>query len=190
MASMQPYSELTGVLRIYIAAYGEPEPDINATPTANWIELGPTDGEQSIEETGALTYFSDNDHISDVKATRPEEHHMYHFTLVGLTLANVARIRARASAVVETTMGGQNVRRLPAKAGFTPTEYALLFKGDADSPYGVLPGQRYVPRGCFEGEATRTRAKDGRPGIDTIFHALEDDAQSEDNRLGWDTVRY
>jgi hypothetical protein len=60
MAAMAPYSQLTGVLKVYIAPYGEPEPNINATPGANWTELGPTDGEQSIEVTGPLTYFTDN----------------------------------------------------------------------------------------------------------------------------------
>jgi hypothetical protein len=190
MASMQPYSELTGILKVYIAAYGETEPDVNATPGGNWIELGPTDGEQSIEEAGALTYFYDNDHSSAVKATRPQEDHMYTFTIVGLTLENMARIKSTAANVVSTTMGGQNVKRLPAKHGFTPTEYALLFRGDADSPYGVLPGQRYVPRGVFEGEGTRTRAKDNRAALESVFHALEDDAQSDASRLGWDTVRF
>jgi hypothetical protein len=58
MAAMAPYSQLTGVLKVYLAAYGETEPNINATPGANWIELGPTDGEQSIEVTGPLTYFT------------------------------------------------------------------------------------------------------------------------------------
>jgi hypothetical protein len=190
MASMAPYSQLTGVLKVYLAAYGETEPNVNATPGANWIEVGPTDGEQSIEETGPLTYFYDNNHISAVKATRPQEDHMYHFTLVGLTLEQVARIKAAAASVVSTTMNGATVKRLPTKRGYTPTTYALLFKGDADSPYGVLPGQRYVPYGVFEGEATYTRAKDGRPGIETTFHALEDDAQAAGSELGWDTVQY
>lgn len=190
MAAMAPYSQLTGVLKVYLAPYGEAEPNINATPAGNWTELGPTDGEQSLEVTGALTYFTDNNHISDVKATRPEEHHMLHFTLVGLTLENMARIKAQVGAVTATTMNGVNVKRLPAKMGYTPPTYALLFKGDADSPYGVLPGQHYVPYGCFEGEHTLTRAKDGRPGMESTFHALEDDAQAAGNELGWDTVQY
>jgi hypothetical protein len=54
----------------------------------------------------------------------------------------------------------------------------------------VLPGQRYVPYGVFEGEHTLTRAKDGRPGMESTFHALEDDAQAAGNELGWDTVQY
>lgn len=190
MSAMQPHSQLTGVLKVYLAAYGETEPNINSVPGANWVELGPTDGEQSIEVTGPLTHFYDNNHISAVKSTRPQEDHMYNFSVVGLTLENVARIKAVAAAVVSTTMNSVNVRRLPAKMGYTPPTYALLFKGDADSPYGVLPAQRYVPYGVFEGEHTLTRAKDGRPQIDCVFHALEDDAQAAGSELGWDTVQY
>lgn len=190
MASMQPYSQLTGTLKVYLAAYGEAEPDISTTPGGNWIELGPTDGEQAIEEAGDLTKFYDNDHQGPVKGTRAQEDLMVRFTVVNSTLEQIARVKRSVAAVVSTTMGGQNVKRLPHKKGATPTEYALLLRGDADSPYGVLPGQHYFPRGLFAGAGTRTRTKDGRPGIESIYHVLEDDAQTEDNKMGWETVRY
>lgn len=190
MSAMQPHSQLTGVLKVYLAIYGETEPNINSVPGANWVELGPTDGEQSIELAGPLTHFYDNNHISAVKGTRPQEDQMVNFSVVGLTLENIARIKSTAAAVVATTMNGATVKRLPAKMGYTPTEYALLLKGDADSPYGVLPGQHYVPRGVFEGEHTLTRAKDGRPQVDCVFHKYEDDAQAAGSELGWDTVQY
>ena len=190
MAAMTPYAELTGTVKVYLAPYGEAEPVINATPSGNWVELGPTEGEQEIEEAGELTHFYDNDHQGPVKSTRAEENIMVRFNLVGLTLEHVARVKSALANVVSTTSGGATVKRLGFKKGATPTEYALLLRGDADSPYGILPGQNYFPRGVFEGEGTRTRAKDGRPAVESTFMVLEDDAQSDANRLGWATVQY
>lgn len=190
MASMQPYAQLTGTVKCYLAAYGESEPDISSAPGGNWVEVGPTEDVQEIEEAGDLTKFYDNDHQGAVKATRAQEDIMLRFTLVGITLEHVARIKKAVASVTSTTMGGQNVKRLNLKKGATPTEYALVFRGDADSPYGVLPGQTYIPRGLFEGNGTRTRAKDGRPAVESVFHVLEDDSQSDDARMGWSTVRY
>ena len=65
------------------------------------------------------------------------------------------------------------------------TEYALLFKGEADSPEGNLPGQYFCPRGVLHKPFTRTRSRTARDGIDCTFTAHEDDAQIEDNKLGW-----
>jgi hypothetical protein len=190
MAAMQPYAQLVGTVKIYLAPYGEAEPNINSVPGANWIELGATEGEQSIEEAGDLTKFYDNDHQGPVKATLPQEDIMVNFTLVDMTLEKVARIKGNVSAVVSTTMNGVNVKQLPFKRGATPTEYALLWRGEADSPYGMLPGQNYFPRGVFNGAGTRTRAKDARQAVESQFHVLEDDNQSEGKRMGWGTVQY
>jgi hypothetical protein len=44
---------------------------------------------------------------------------MYHFTNVNLTLEQVARIKSNVSQVISTTMNGANVKRLPAKMGYT-----------------------------------------------------------------------
>lgn len=190
MAEMRPYAQLVGTVKIYLAPYGEAEPNINSTPGANWIELGATEGEQSIEESGDQTKFYDNDHQGAVKTTLAQEDIMVNFTLVDMTPEKVARVKRNVSSIVSTTMNGANVKRVPFKRGPTATEYALVMIGLADSPYGVLPGQNYFPRGVFNGAGTRTRAKDGRVAVESQFHVLEDDAQTEDNRLGWSTVQY
>lgn len=191
MAEMQPFGQLVGRLLVYIAPYGEPEPNINAFPGANWVQLGATDGDQVMEDAGDVTKHYDDDHQGPVKAHLSQEDVTFKFRIVNLTLEQFARITRNVSSVISTTMNGANVKRVPFKRGKTPTEYAILFKGEADSPYGNLPGQYYVPRGVFHQPWTRTRNRGpARDFVDCVFTALEDDAQSEDYRLGWPTVQY
>jgi hypothetical protein len=184
MAATTPYAQLVGTVNIYIAPYGTAEPAVGSTPSGSWAELGCTEEDQTIEETGEITYFYDNCHSGPVKATRGQEDIKVMFRLVDMTLENLARIKASVSAV--TTSG--TLKRLALKRGATLTEYALLFKGAADSPYGNFPGQTYIPRGIFEGEGERVRGKTTRDAVDVVFTALEDDAQTVGNELGWSTV--
>ena len=184
MASSQPFEQLTGTLSVYVAPVGEAEPAVNATPAGNWYLLGPTDGEQSQQNAGALTYFRDNDHQGPVKAVRPEEDVIIAFNLVGLVLEDWARVLDEAANIVSAG-GPPATKTMPLKRGAVPNEYALLFKGAAASPYGAFPGQFMIPRGVFDGEPQPTWAKDGRPMLECEFHAIEDDNQSDINRMGW-----
>jgi hypothetical protein len=152
MAAMAPYSQLTGVLKVYIAPYGEPEPNINATP-ARTGRAGADRWRAVDRGHRPADLLHDNSHISDVKGVRARRAPHVSLHAVGLTLEQVARIKANVSEVISTTMNGANVKRLPAKMGYTPRPMRCC-SGDADSPYGVLPGQRYVPYGVFEGEHT------------------------------------
>jgi hypothetical protein len=184
MASSKPYDRLTGVVNVYIAPVGETVTAVNATPGGNWVKLGATDGEQSIQTTGKLTYFRDNDHQGPVKAVRPDEEDIVKFTIVGLTLENYARIMDSVSDVVSAA-GPPATKKVPLKRGSIPLEYSLLFKGSAMSPYGDYPGQYVVPRGVFDNEPISTFAKDGSPALECEFHALEDDTQVDAEKLGW-----
>jgi predicted secreted protein len=184
MASTSPFDRLTGVVSIYIAPQGETVTAVNATPAGNWVKLGATDGEQSLQSTGKLTYFQDNDHQGNVKAVRPLEDEIVKFKLVGLSLENYARIMDMVSDVV-AAVGPPATKKVPLKRGPIPMEYALLFKGSALSPYGAYPGQYVIPRGVFDVEPTETFARDGSPALECEFHALEDDAQVDADRLGW-----
>jgi hypothetical protein len=184
MAASTPFARLVGTVTVYIAAASTAEPAVGSTPGAAWTELGCTEGDQSIEMTGPITYFYDNCHQGPVKGVRPQEDAKVMFRLVDMTLENLARIRQAVSDVTTAT----GVKRLPVKAGFDLTEYALLFKGDADSPYGNYPGQTYLPRGVFEGEGTRVRSKTAADGVDVVYTVLEDDTQTNGNEMGWSTV--
>ena len=186
MATGTPYAQLVGPFTIYIAAYGATEPSVSSTPdTATWVELGCTEGDQTIENTGPITYFYDNCHQGPVKAVRPQEDLKIMFRLIDMTLENLGRLRQSVSAV--TSSG--TTKKLPNKNGFTLTEYALLIKGAADSPYGNFPGQNFIPRGVFEGEGSRVRSKTARDAVDVVFVALEDDAQTAGDELGWSSVQ-
>lgn len=186
MAANTPFDQLVGTVSIFIAAYGVAEPAVDTTPGAGWVELGCTEGEQSYTEEGELTKFYDNCHQGAVKTTLGQQDPLVSFNLVGLSLENVARTLRSVSAV---TNPSATTRRLGLKRPAAQTEYALLFKGAADSPYGNFPGQIYLPRGVFEGKLTLVRSKTGRPAVACVFHVLEDDAQAELDRLGWMTVQ-
>jgi hypothetical protein len=184
MAANTPYAQLVGTVTIYIAAASTAEPAVGTTPGASWVELGCTEEDQTVEETGPITYFYDNCHQGPVKGVRPQEDVKVMFRVVDMTLENLARIKATVSAV--TT--GAGIKQLNVKKGFALNEYALLFKGAADSPYGAYPGQTYIPRGVFEGEGSRVRSKTARDAVDVVYVALEDDTQTSGKELGWSSV--
>jgi hypothetical protein len=133
---------------------------------------------------GALTYSRDDDHQGPVKSVRPEEEVIVRFTLVGMSLEDYARVLDRSADLVDAG-GPPATRKMPLKRGAVPNEYAMLFKGSALSPYGAFPGQYVSPRGVFDGEPQPTFAKDGRPGLDCEFHALEDDTVAAADSLGY-----
>ena len=189
MAAVTPYDQLVGTLTYYLAPVGTAEPAANTTPGGSWVELGCTEGDQVIAaEESDLTKFYDNCHQGPVKAVRAQEDPQARGRLVGLTLENKARLISSAAAV---TASGSSpaIKRLPLEKGFTLTEYALLIKGAADSPYGNYPAQYYYPRGVFDGKFVRTRSKTARDAIDFVFHVLADDTQTAGNAFGWITAQ-
>jgi hypothetical protein len=189
MAHQEPFDQLTGPLQVYVAAHGTAEPSIDSTPSGSWVELAETDGEQAIQHMGRLTYFRDNAHQGPRKAVRPEEDVVFTFTLVSLTLEHYARVLDDVSDMVEDTSGDPDIKKIPMERGFEPNEYALLFRGEAASPYGAWPGQYYIPLAVFDDEPQPTFGKDGRPALECEVHALADTDQSAGYELGWLTVQ-
>jgi len=190
MAHSIPFEQLTGTLDVYIAPVGSTVPGVTETPAAPWVYLGETDGEQSLQHAGALTYFRDNEHQGPRKAVRPEEDVIVSFTLVALTLEKYARVLHDVANVETDTAPNLEMKTMPLQRGFVPTEYALLFRGEALSPYGAWPGMYVIPRGVFDAEPQPTFAKDGRASIECEFHALVDATQDEARRQpGWLVVQ-
>ena len=189
MSYNTPYGRLTGTMTIYVApltaGVAEAKPAINADPAGNWTVLGETDGDQEFENVGALTFFRDNDHTGPRKAVRPEEDYIFRAMLVNLTLEQRAYVNSMLQSLVVTDAAPPAIKTLPHKRGFYPTPYSLLVKGTYDSPYGQFPGQHYIPMGYFDGEPTETRAKDGSPGLEFEFTAIEDTAQASGMEFGW-----
>lgn len=188
MAVHTPYSQIVGVCRLYLAAAGTAPPAVNATPGASWVELGATEGDQTVAKEGPLEYFYDNKHQGPVKSHRPQEDVFVRGTLVELTLEDVGRLISSVGNVTSAA-GPPAVKKLPFRAGEAPTEYALLMRGAADSPYGNYPGQNYFPRGVFEGEFERVRSKTDRDAIEFEYHVLEDDTQADGYEMGWSEVQ-
>lgn len=187
----EPFARLTGTLTVYIAentGTAETEPAVNAAPAGNWVTLGPTEGDQEIDHAGALTFFYDNDHQGPVKSVRGQEDPVIRFTVAGLTLENYAKIISAASNVV-TAAGPPATKTLNLKRGSSPTEYSLLLRGSADSPYGNFPGQYYVPKCVQASEPVATRSKDGSPALACEFRILEDDDQAAGAEMGWMTAQ-
>jgi hypothetical protein len=182
---MAGFENLIGVLDLYIAPYGTAEPAVTGAPSGTWIELGCSDGDQTEDHgVGDLTKFYDNCHRGPVKTVLGQQDPMFSFTMIALTLENIARIFSTVGAVV--TDG--TVKRLPIKRPYYQTEYAFLAKSATDSPYLAGAGQLYIPRGVFDMKFSVVRSKTGRAGFAVAFHALEDDAQADGYELGWKSV--
>lgn len=187
--NVAPFSQLIGALKVYLAPVGTAVPDVDDAPSGSWTAFGTTDGGQQIAHMGALTYFRDDDHQGPVKAVRPEEDVRISMTLVALTLENYARV-LNSAASVNTTAGPPATKDMPLKRGAGPTQYAMLLRGTALSPYGNFPGQYVVPKGVFDGEPEPAFTKDGRAALAVEFRALEDDTQVDpDNSMGYLVVQ-
>lgn len=187
-----PYSRLSGVLRIYVAPFPEAVDTLDGAMAANWVELGPTDGAQTLKFIGGMEYFYDNDAIGPQKAVRPIAGFTVTATLVNLLPEEIAMALGEAPAdVVDDDAGGVSIRRFPLLRDFAPVEYAMTLRGGAqpvanvDSPFGIFPAQYYVPRGVFDGEPEFVRAKDGSPGLEFTFTALHDATQGAGLELGY-----
>lgn len=190
MATATPYARIVGACKFYLAAASTAEPAVNTTPGAGWTELGPTNGDQSIGKDAKNEYLYDNDHTGPVKGITPQEDVMIKGILVGMTQEHFERIIASV-ALITTAAGPPAVSRAPLKSGYIPTEYALLMKGEADSPYGNYPAQTYIPRGTFERtfEITRGKSAGSAAALAFEYHVLEDDTQASDFKMGWSTAQ-
>lgn len=173
MAATTPYAELTGVLDLYIAAYGEAAPDLTVAPSGNWYRLGETDGEQSIKHGGPTTYFRNNSRQGPSKAVRHESDVSMKARVVWLTMENYARI-IHSAALISTGTSPVNFKSMPLSRSADFVEYALVARQDKLSPYGPFPGQYYIPRIIIVGEPEPKMARNGRPALEIEIRALED----------------
>lgn len=183
MSCSEPYAQITGTSRIYLAPVREAPPAVNVSPAGNWVLLGETDGEQTVEFAGAPTYFRVNERTGPVKAIRPEETVTVAFTLVDLTHENYARILHSLTKV--NTLTSPDRKEVPFQRGFCYTEYALLMHGTADSPYGLFPSYNYFPRVISVSEPTVTRSKDGRASLACQFVVMVDYQAAAGYELGY-----
>lgn len=185
MSCMEPFAQITGTARIYIAPERTAPPDIGDDPASPWVYLGETDGDQTIQHAGALTFFRTNERSGPVAAVRPEEDIIIEFTLVETTYEHYAYVINNPATSVTSDSSPVPHRRMQFKRGDCPAVFALLMIGNTDSPYGVYPAYNYLPRVVSNAEPTITRAKDGRAALEAQFYALEDPQQAAGDELGW-----
>lgn len=171
--SGQGFDLLVGTLDIYVAPVGTALPAVTETPVAPWVYLGATDGEQIITHGGALQYWWDNEHRGPRKAVRPEEQLTVNFSLVGLTLETYARVLHE---VANVAPGAEiaPTKRLPLERGFAPAGCALLLRGEALSPYGMLPGYYWFEHGVLAGEPQLVWARDKRVALECEYGTVDD----------------
>ena len=196
MATNTPYARLVGVWRIWTAASGTAIPDLDASPSGSWTELGRTDEDQTLNWTGSLTALTDNHTNGPVKHIRPEEGFSFGGSLVHMTLEDLATIFSKAAASVSsTTSGAYNIKQMGLKRGYLPNRFALLARGGAVEATNTLSGymageaQLYIPLGVFDGEPTATFSKGGSPALEFMFVAEHDDSQSAGNNFGYLQMR-
>lgn len=171
----EPFARLTGTWDVYIAPHtgtAEAEPAVNASPSGDWVLLGPTDGDQEVVHAGNMTYFFENGRQGPVKGVRDQEEPLIRFSVVGLTLENYAYILDHAT--VTTAAGPPATKTANLKRGGSVAEYSLLLRGSGMSPYGNFPAQYYIPKCVQGGEPTATYARDGSPALLCEYHILED----------------
>lgn len=191
MGSGSPFEQLTGPCKVWVAPYGEPVPEINITPAGQWQLLGATDGDQKLKHGAKTQMWGDNDHQGKIKVVRTEEDIDLKFKIVDIPLENYAMVISSVSRIVTgvTTTVPVPYKKLPLKRGPVLFEYAVLFRGNTASPYGLYPGMYVLPRCVNVSEPETTWGKNQRVSLECGFQVLEDDAQAEDDMLGWLVVQ-
>lgn len=182
---MESYEILTGVGLIYIAPVGESFPDVDEAPAGNWRSLGTTqDGvtvalEQSIEKIRV------DQKTGAVKAVRAEEDMIITTKLAEHTLENLADLLGVD--VTDTAPGASTIgtREVPTYRGGAVDEFAFLFRGESQSPYGAsYPSQFEIPRGFFSESTELEFVKDNNAPIPIEVHALVDLSASAGDEFG------
>lgn len=193
MATYTPYGRLVGTWKFYVATASTAIPNLDASPSASWTQLGNTDGDQSLSWSGGLTTMRDNHSIGRIKHIRPESDFMVTASISNLSLEDLARVLGMSTADVATgTSGALAYKKLGLIADFNPQRYALLARGgvletsNVMSTYGAWPAQLWIPRGVFDAEPTMTFSRTGTgPVLQFNFIAEIDSTQSAGEQYGY-----
>lgn len=172
MTNVEPYEILVGVGTLYVGPAQETEPDLDATPAGNWVDLGETDGGVTITPTQSTTTFNTDQTTAAVKAIRTSESLTVETNLAQVTLERLAEVLSQTVVDTPPTTADIGTREIPLYRGPDVTVKALLFRGN--SPYGDFPAQYYIPYGFFDGDTGQAYTKEGKTLIPIAFMALAD----------------
>lgn len=177
---------ITGVGLLYLAEVGTAFPDVDDTPDAgDWYCLGETLDGVKVTQERRNEMFGTDQRTGKVKAVATEEGVTIETKVAQGTLENLAKIKGNTVTDTAPGAGSIGTREVNLHVGATVTEYALLFRGTGQSPYGDYNAQYQVPRGFIEGQVEAEYKKDGQSTYTLTFRALEDlDAATEDEAFG------
>lgn len=189
----EPYEIVAQPFTAWIAAVGVAFPSIDQDPGGSWTKIG-TSGDLNYTEDGvtvtmeqAIEKFRALGSTGARKAFRTEEDLMIAFTVADLTLEQIkAALNGNTVATTAPGIGTAGYKKIGLSRGLAVTEYALLLRGAAASPYGDdWVAQFEVPR-CYQNSNPEIVFVKGEPaGVAMEFAALEDpDAASADERFG------
>ena len=170
------YSILVGVGELWVAPIGTAFPDVNATPSTSWTNLGDTRDGVKFTKTQKVNKIRHDQRTGGVKAVRSEEDAQIETKLPEVTLENLARVLGTAVTTVAAGVGTIGTKTIGLHQGSTVTEYAILLRGD--SPYGAYPAQYQIPRGYFEGDLSLEMTNEDEQVIGVTITVLEDLSES------------
>lgn len=183
--TLSAYEVITGVGTLYSAPVGEAFPTVGTTPAGNWVTLGETSGGVKVTFSQKTDIHRTDQRTGPVKATRSEEGILVETKLTQATLENLAKLMGLTVTDTPAGSGTIGTREMGLHRGATVTEYALLFRGSTQSPYGAYPAQYELPRGIFDDAVVAEYTVDKPVLFDVKFVALESlTASTEAERFG------
>ena len=176
MSIQNAYEILSGVGVLYVADGETAKPEMEADPPAAWTEISETDGGVKVISSQELEKLFADQHTGALKAIRKEEGLRIETNIIRNTLEILAKVLG-GQTVTDTAPGASSVgfRTVGFHRGQSVTEFAMLFRGSAQSAYGATyAAQFYIPRGYFDGEVGLEFKKDGKVLVPVQFEALLD----------------
>lgn len=178
-----PLEIITGVGRLYRAAYGTTFPAVNATPAAAWTELGETQDGVILTPEGDVEEIRLDQISGPVKGVRPEEGLKIKTKLAQATLERLANLSGNTVTDTAPGVGTIGYRTLPLAMGQEVDECALIVRGA--SPYlAGANGQWQFPRVYVAAIGDITYTKDGNVAYEVEFGVLWDFAAAAGSEMG------
>ncbi|MBT3390345.1 MAG: hypothetical protein HN413_08025 [Chloroflexi bacterium] len=176
MSIQNAYEILSGVGVLYVATAETAKPSFDSAPGVAWTEISETDGGVKVISSQEIEKLYADQHTGALKAIRKEESLKIETNIIRSTLEILAKILGGVT-VTDTAAGASTIgyRTLGFHRGNSVTEFAMLFRGTAQSAYGAsYSAQFYIPRGFFNGEMGLEFKKDGKVMVPVQFEALMD----------------
>jgi len=187
MSIQNAYEILFGVGVLYVATAETAKPAMDSAPDGSWTEISETEGGVKVVSGQEIQKLFADQHTGAVKVIRSEESLKIETNIVRSTLEILAKVLGGVT-VTDTAEGTSTMgfRTLGFHRGQSVTEFAMLFRGSAQSAYGAsYAAQYYIPRGFFAGEVGMEFKKDDKVLIPVQFEALLDlDESTSEYKFG------